>query len=142
MRRTSFACAALAGAGLALAAAAVGAGPGRANGRPPATTNVRFQPGSDADIYLPVTFGLLKSTDDGASFRWVCETAIGYGGTFDPDYAISTEGDIYATTFDGLRVSRDGGCTFEAVGGALGKTSSRRWRSGRTAGCGRRPRAA
>lgn len=119
MRRTSFARAALAGAGLALAAAAVGAGPGRANGRPPATTNVRFQPGSDADIYLPVTFGLLKSTDDGASFRWVCETAIGYGGTFDPDYAISTEGDIYATTFDGLRVSRDGGCTFEAVGGAL-----------------------
>jgi hypothetical protein len=101
---------------LACAAAAAGAGDGHANGRPPATTNVKFQPGATETFYLPVTFGLLKSSDGGDSFRWVCEAAIGYSGVYDPDYAITPEGDIYVTTFEGLRVSRDGGCTFEGVG--------------------------
>jgi hypothetical protein len=87
----------------------------RANGRPPATTNVAFEPGNAQTIYLPVTFGFLKSTDDGETFQWLCEAAVGYGGIFDPDYAVSPEGDIYATTFDGLRMSRDGGCNFETL---------------------------
>ncbi|HTE54256.1 MAG TPA: hypothetical protein VK698_25550 [Kofleriaceae bacterium] len=119
MRCPSFARAALIGAGLAAIAAAAGAPDAGANGRPPATTNVRFRPGDEQEIFLPVTFGLLKSTDDGASFRWVCEATVGYGGTFDPDYAVDGAGDIYATTFEGLRVSRDGGCTFETIGGVL-----------------------
>ncbi len=84
-----------------------------ANGRFPATTNVRFDPGNDDRILLPTTFGLLISTDAASTFHWVCEDTIGYGGTYDPDYAIASNGDIYATTFDGLRVSHDGACTFE-----------------------------
>ena len=56
-----------------------------------------------------MTFGLLVSHDDGAGFYWVCEQNIGYEGTFDPKYRIGANGDIYATTFEGLRVSRDGG---------------------------------
>lgn len=116
MRRTSFAHAALFGAGLGAAALPTDA---LANGRPPATTNVQFRPGDDHTIYVPVTFGFLKSDDDGATFRWVCEAAVGYSGTFDPDYSVDDAGNIYATTFDGLRVSRDGGCTFGPVGGEL-----------------------
>jgi hypothetical protein len=116
MRRTSFASAALAGAALACAAAAATAADSHANGRQPATTNVRFGPDTDT-IYVPVTFGLLKSSDAGASFRWVCETAIGYGGVFDPDYAVAADGSLYATTFEGLRVSRNGGCTWDATTG-------------------------
>lgn len=86
-----------------------------ANGRFPASVSVQTRPGNSQGIYLGTTFGLLVSQDDGASFHWLCENSIGYGGTFDPKYAIATDGTIYATTFDGLRASKDGGCTFETV---------------------------
>ncbi|HWM86506.1 MAG TPA: hypothetical protein VNO33_11725, partial [Kofleriaceae bacterium] len=117
MRRTSFVRTALAGVGLAGLAAGLCAVDGHANGRPPATTNIQFQPGEVEKFFLPVTFGLLRSTDGGGSFRWVCETAIGYGGVFDPDYAVSPEGNLYANTFEGVRVSRNGGCVWEQVVG-------------------------
>lgn len=82
-----------------------------ANGRPPATTGIAFNRNDPAALYVRSTFGLLISTD-GCSFRWVCERAIGYSGEFDPKYAIAADGTIFATTFEGLRVSRDGGCTW------------------------------
>jgi hypothetical protein len=83
-----------------------------ANGRPPITNGVHFRPGDNHALYVSSTFGLLISHDDGCSFRWVCEKNIGYGGTFDPKYRIAADGTIFATTYSGLRVSRDGGCTF------------------------------
>ncbi len=84
-----------------------------ANGRFPATTNVRFSPSDNQLVLLPATFGLLVSTDGAETFHWVCEDTVGYAGTYDPDYAITAANDIYATTFAGLQVSHDGGCTFE-----------------------------
>ncbi len=90
-----------------------------ANGRFPATVNVHDRPDDDQMLLLPVTFGLLMTKDNGASFRWVCEDAIGYGGTFDPDYAIAADGAIWATTFSGLKVSRDGGCVWSEIGAPL-----------------------
>ena len=83
-----------------------------ANGRPPLTNGVYLRPGDDHSLYARTTFGLLISHDDGCTFHWVCEKAIGYGGEFDPKYAIATDGTIFATTFTGLRVSRDNGCTW------------------------------
>lgn len=103
----------------AIAAVALSSSPAGANGRFPATVNIRFHP-TDPDFFLvPATFGLLLTRDGGASFQWVCELAIGYTGTYDPDYVIAENGDIYATTFDGLRVSHDQGCSWEAVGPPL-----------------------
>lgn len=87
-----------------------------ANGRFPATTNVRVTPGNDQLLLVPTTFGLLISKDGGETFGWVCEAAIGYSGTYDPDYEVAANGDIYATTFKGLRVSRDQGCSWVSVG--------------------------
>lgn len=83
-----------------------------ANGRPPLTNGVYFRPNDAQSVYIRSTFGLLISRDDGCTFRWVCERAIGYGGEFDPKYAVAGDGTIFATTFTGLRVSRDGGCTW------------------------------
>jgi hypothetical protein len=83
-----------------------------ANGRPPATNGVFFKPGDNQSIFVRTTFGLLISHDDGCHFDWICEQNIGYGGPFDPKYAVATDGTIFATTFTGLRVSRDGGCSF------------------------------
>jgi MYXO-CTERM domain-containing protein len=86
----------------------------QANGRPPLTNGVDLsnQPQS---LYIATTFGLLISHDDGCTFNWVCEGNIGYGGEFDPNYAIGADGTIFATTFFGLRASRDGGCSFQTV---------------------------
>jgi hypothetical protein len=86
-----------------------------ANGRPPVTNGVFFQPNDNQSLYVRSTFGLLVSHDAGCSFRWVCEQSIGYGGTFDPKYAIAVDGTLFATTFTGLRVSHDGGCSFKTA---------------------------
>jgi hypothetical protein len=98
---------------LALVIAGAGSVPtAHANGRAPVTNGVYFRPTDNQTIYVRSTFGLLVSHDAGCSFRWTCEQNIGYGGTYDPQYAIATDGAIFATTFSGLRVSRDGGCSF------------------------------
>ncbi len=90
-----------------------------ANGRPPVTDGIHFRPGDPHSLYVSSTFGLLISHDDGCTFDWVCEANIGYGGLFDPKYAIATDGTIFATTFKGLRVSRDGGCSFTSATASL-----------------------
>jgi hypothetical protein len=97
---------------LAIAATVLWPALALANGRAPLTNGVHFQPGDNRSIYVATTFGFLISHDDGGSFHWVCEQNLGYAGTFDPRYRIAADGTIFATTFTGLRVSRDGGCSF------------------------------
>jgi photosystem II stability/assembly factor-like uncharacterized protein len=97
------------------------AGVAMANGRPPAANDVQFRPGGQETIVVPATFGVFASFDGGATFAWMCEESIGYGGTFDPDIAVHGDGVIYATTSDsGLRATRDSGCTWELVSGPFG----------------------
>lgn len=74
--------------------------------------DLQSQPGGDL-VVAATTFGILASNDGGASFHWVCEEALGYGGTFIPDLAVTGDGRIYATTFDGMKVSRDGSCSYQ-----------------------------
>ncbi|HUJ63755.1 MAG TPA: MYXO-CTERM sorting domain-containing protein [Kofleriaceae bacterium] len=88
------------------------AGLAHANGRAPLTNGIHFQPNDPHSLYVATTFGLLVSHDDGCTMYWICESNMGYGGMFDPKYAISTSGAIFATTYTGLRVSRDGGCSW------------------------------
>jgi hypothetical protein len=102
---------------LAAAACALGLGLGpggvaHGNGRPPATSGIYFRPGDPHALYVASTFGLLVSHDGGCTVRWICEADLGYGGRWDPAYAIARDGTIYATTYTGLRVSRDDGCSF------------------------------
>lgn len=104
---------------LALAAAAaivaLGVGDARANGRFPASSAMIFSPGDDARVIVRTTFGLVVSGDGGASWRWICERAIGFSGPEDPSYVVTRSGAIVAGLFDGLRVSRDGGCSWSPV---------------------------
>lgn len=100
--------------GLAGLLVATLAGTAAANGRDPYASSVQFQPGMESHIMAGMTFGLIRSDDGGATWQWYCEKAVGYGGTYDPDYVYTTSGAVFATTFDGLKVMRDG-CNFVAT---------------------------
>lgn len=84
----------------------------RANGRPPGTSTINFKRGDEQHIAAGMTFGLLISSDGGATWEWMCEQAVGYGGMYDPDYTYTSSGALFGTTFDGLKVMRDG-CVFQ-----------------------------
>lgn len=94
--------------------------PALANGRAPATMDVKPRSGS-TDVMAGTTFGVSISADDAASWRWLCESAVGYGGTYDPDYEWSPTGGLFATTYGGLSVSRDS-CTFTPIPGLPTRT--------------------
>lgn len=103
-------------------AAALGA-PSRAeaNGRSPDSVKLIFRPGQPSHMVLGVTFGVIESTDSGVTWRWACESAVGFSGTYDPDYEITPAGTLLATTFMGLRLTRDR-CTWTGVPAPLGET--------------------
>jgi len=101
IRRVVIAC-------LVVAATARGAS---ANGRPPGTSSITFRQGHEDDVAVGLTFGLVISHDAGKTWAWICEKAVGYSGEYDPRYAFSPSGALFATTFDGIKVERDG-CTF------------------------------
>jgi photosystem II stability/assembly factor-like uncharacterized protein len=96
----------------ALAAVVVAPAPAAANGRFPATISVHFEPDNDQRILVGTTFGVLLSEDDGATWRWTCEANVQYSGTWDPVYAISPAGTIFASTPAGLSITRDNGCNW------------------------------
>jgi len=99
---------ALVAAAVLSAAASASAGGG---GRVPATNRIELRPGPYDDILVGTTFGLLVSHDGGTTWRYMCPAAAHYGGAYDPDYAYGMNGAIFATSFDGLAVMRDG-CSF------------------------------
>jgi photosystem II stability/assembly factor-like uncharacterized protein len=93
-----------------------------ANGRDPFISSLEWRAGDPSHVIAGATFGLLRSDDGGATWRWYCESAVGYGGDYDPDYAYSSSGAVFATTASGsvgLRVMRDD-CSFAST--ALGDT--------------------
>lgn len=96
-------------AGLLIAGTAVVAS---ANGRAPQTSTITFRRGNDQHVIAGGTFGAMFSADGGATWFWMCEKAIRYGGNYDPDYAYTSSGAMFATTFDGALVNRSG-CQFD-----------------------------
>ena len=100
---------------LVLAAVLLASGEASANGRFPASNAVVFSPADEHTVMVRVTFGLLVSHDDAKSWKWVCERAIGFSGLEDPTYVVTKSGAIVAGLFDGLRISRDGGCSWDRV---------------------------
>jgi len=96
-------------AGLVVAALA---SPAFANGRPPADVVDLVSPGhGERDRGRP-DVRLVVSHDGGKTWAWMCEDAIGYSGMYDPHYSYTSTGALFASTFNGLRVLRNG-CTFD-----------------------------
>ena len=98
---------------IAIALALVAAtAPSFANGRPPGTSTITFRAGADKDVVAGTTFGLVISHDSGATWGWMCEDALHYAGIYDPVFAYTTTGALFATTITSPEVTRDG-CTFD-----------------------------
>ena len=83
-----------------------------ANGRFPAANMLVARPGDPSELLLRATYGLLVSHDGGGAWDWICERAVGYGGSEDPTVAITGDGTLVVAMFDGLARSIDGGCTW------------------------------
>jgi photosystem II stability/assembly factor-like uncharacterized protein len=87
-----------------------------AHGRDPFLTSIHTRPGAPQDVIAGTTFGLLVSHDGGASWRWLCESALHYMDPYDPDYAYAPSGAMFVQTpMNSVQVSHDG-CTFDATG--------------------------
>ncbi len=91
----------------------------RANGRFPAANQVVVSKATPASMVLRTTFGILFSSDAGATWDWICEKAVGYGGTEDPSMGLTAAGTVLAGTFEGLATSLDKGCAWSFVPGKL-----------------------
>lgn len=70
--------------------------------------------GDGKTLYMRSTFGVLISTDSGKHFRWLCEEAIGFTGSWDPPIAATRDKRLFIGLEKGLRVTK-GGCDVKAV---------------------------
>ena len=100
-----------------------------ANGRFPASTQVVFSPSDPDRIVVRATYGLLLSGDNGATWRWLCETALGVPSVSveDPSVALTGGDALVVGLAEGLEVSQDSsggaandlGCNIACVDGPL-----------------------
>ncbi len=111
----------------ALLAAAAGAtvlvavAPARANGRFPFSDQFVFSPNDPNLIVLRTTYGILPSHDNGATWGFVCEDALGLGpvSVEDPSIGLTENNSLIAGVSVGLNVSPDVGCNWSCQGGPL-----------------------
>jgi MYXO-CTERM domain-containing protein len=106
-----------------------------ANGRYPASTQIAFSTDvADPDlVVVRATYGLLVSRDDGSSWRWLCESALGVPtvSVEDPSVALAGSDALVVGLVEGLEVSQDAsggvagalGCNFACIGGPLASQS-------------------
>lgn len=83
-----------------------------ANGRFPLADQLVVDPNDPSHLVLRGTYGILSSANSGGSWSWVCEAAVGYGGTQDPAMGVLADGTVLAGIFEGLSVSHDRGCSW------------------------------
>lgn len=83
-----------------------------ANGRFPLADQLVVDPKDPSHLVLRTTYGILSSFDTGGSWGWVCEAAVGYGGTQDPAIGVLADGTVLAGVFEGLAVTHDRGCSW------------------------------
>jgi hypothetical protein len=109
------------------AAAAVGVAvllgslPAAANGRFPASNQFVFSPTNQNLILLRATYGILPSTDNGATWSFLCEDALGLPANAyeDPSIGLTQNGNLIAGLSLGLNVSTDLGCDWNCQTGPL-----------------------
>ena len=66
-------------------------GTARANGAFPSSGQILIDPTDPTRVGVRATYGLVETADGGASFRWTCETVLGYSGNEHPQLGITGE---------------------------------------------------
>jgi hypothetical protein len=84
----------------------------RANGRYPLSQQLLVDPSDTKHLFLRSTYGVLTSSDGGASWFWMCESGIGYDPGEDPMMAILGDGSVLVGASEGLFATHDRGCTW------------------------------
>lgn len=107
----------LALAGTLALAALLGAGHASANGRFPAAGHISVDPANEAHVAVRTTYGLLVTSDGGASWDWICEQAVKWTGQYDPSITITADGTILAGIYDHLSVGRGDHCGWSSAAG-------------------------
>ncbi|WP_437677515.1 WD40/YVTN/BNR-like repeat-containing protein [Sorangium sp. So ce131] len=109
----------------ALVAAALTALPSlaAANGVFPSADQLVFDPSDPARAVARMTYGLLTTRDGGASWDWICESAVGYDDTdgVSPPIAAASSGRVLAALADGLAVGTEGGCAWAGAAELAGQ---------------------
>ena len=115
VRRALFLSGAVAGTLLSLSV------PAAANGRFPASNQLVFSPNDLNLIVLRTSYGILPSHDNGDSWGFVCEDALGLGAVAveDPSIGLTANNSLIAGVSVGLNVSTDVGCNWNCHGGPL-----------------------
>jgi MYXO-CTERM domain-containing protein len=111
-------------AGASVAAAITVARPALAHGSFPASNRIVFSPTDPNLIVARTTYGILPSRDDGATWSYLCEDAMGLPPTsyHDPTLALTANNALVAALPEpqsGLSVSTDMGCSWSCAGGAM-----------------------
>ncbi len=88
-----------------------------ANGRFPDADQLVIDPSDPTRLVLRATFGMLQSMDGGATWTWLCEEVIGYGGMDDPPIALTANGTLIVGVNGGVAASGDRGCSWAVTGG-------------------------
>lgn len=96
----------------------------RANGRLPGSNRILAPPAFPNLVIVRATYGILPSMDDGTTWSFLCEDALGLPetATIDPALALTASGALVAGISPspaGLDVSNDDGCSWTCAGGAL-----------------------
>ena len=86
-----------------------------ANSRLPATNQLVVAPDAPQTMLLRATFGFLFTHDGGATWDWLCESAIPLAGQQDPAVTLLAGGVVLSAQQDGLMSSPDVGCSWAPV---------------------------
>lgn len=109
------------------AVAALVASTASANGRIPAANRIVFSPTNPNLVITRATYGILPSYDDGRTWSFLCEDALGLPqmATEDPAMGLTAENALVAGLQmpAGLEVSRDNGCNWTCAAGSLANES-------------------
>jgi hypothetical protein len=85
----------------------------RANGRYPNADLLIVDPSDASHLVLRATFGTLVSNDQGSTWFWICEQAVGYVG--DPALTVLAGGSLLYAFLGNIAVSTGQGCAFDPV---------------------------
>jgi len=99
-------------------------GQASANGRFPASNAIVFSPTDPNLVIARTTYALLPSRDNGATWRYLCEDALGLPAASyqDPEIGLTASNAFVAGLYgpaSGLEVSRNVGCDWNCIGGPL-----------------------